>query len=117
MNYLPNYLCTSAGGHVSSGEEYEAAAKRELFEEIGLEHDLELINKFIYMCPGTTPSTPRFISLYVAYASDGFTFNDREVADGFFMDPEELQTVIERNENIHPQLGPCLEEYWRYLDV
>jgi len=33
-SYLPGFYCTSAGGHVSAGETYEQAAKRELVEEI-----------------------------------------------------------------------------------
>jgi isopentenyldiphosphate isomerase len=82
IRYLPNFYCTSAGGHVSSGEEYKAAAARELEEELGLTGDIQLVEKFIYNCPENTP-TKRFICLYAHYAKDGISYSDGEVSDGF----------------------------------
>ena len=44
----PHTWVTSACGHVSSGESYEEAAHKELFEEIGLKWELRLWPKFLY---------------------------------------------------------------------
>jgi isopentenyl-diphosphate delta-isomerase len=42
----PLYWSGAAAGHVISGESYEAAAKRELKEEIGVEAELTFVGKF-----------------------------------------------------------------------
>ena len=47
-SFLPGYYCTSAGGHVKSGESYLEAAKRELYEEIGLKTQLYPIHTTIF---------------------------------------------------------------------
>src|SRR3972149_8166401 len=44
-SYLPGYYCTSAGGHVRTGETYEKAAKRELHEELGLAVPVKRVHK------------------------------------------------------------------------
>lgn len=112
VRYLPNYYCTSAGGHVKSGESYEIAARREMKEEIGLHVKLHFVEKFIYDCPETNPSTPRFISLYIAYANQGFTLSKNEVLDGFFVTPKELERILkDKDGKLHPQLLSCYEVY------
>jgi isopentenyl-diphosphate Delta-isomerase len=114
VNYLPKFYCTSAGGHVGTKESYDAAAARELEEEIGLTSKLELIEKFVYKCPVNIP-TDRFISLYVCYANANIYFNDGEVADGSFMSIKDLDELIKKDENIHPQLTACVDVYKKYL--
>jgi len=109
VSYLPNHYCTSAGGHVSAGEDYNTAAQRELQEEIGLETELHHIKKFVYECPQLDPPTTRFISLYATYASGGFNLSEAEVAEGFFATVGEVEAILSTNESIHPQLVACWE--------
>ncbi len=111
LRYLPDFYCTSAGGHVGAGESYEAAAGRELEEELGLTGELQLVEKFIYTCPETNPPTKRFISLYIHYAKDEISYSDGEVADGFFAPIEELVDLIKKGDKIHPQLPACFDRY------
>ncbi len=103
MSYLPGYYCTSAGGHVGAGETYENAAKRELQEEIGLNSSLERMGKMNFLLDGHD----RFIELFITKAEDGFSFADGEVADGAFFSIDELQNLLAKGENIHPQLELC----------
>lgn len=42
----PNLITSSAGGHVERGESYRAAAKRELYEELGLTASLKDFDHF-----------------------------------------------------------------------
>jgi len=43
----PGLWTMSSTGHVKRGESYEAAARRELGEELGLEGDLKLVRKYL----------------------------------------------------------------------
>lgn len=43
MKQYPGFWTSSASGHVSAGESYEAAAQRELIEEVGIKPDLKHI--------------------------------------------------------------------------
>jgi len=115
VRYLPGYYCTSAGGHVGSGEDYQQAAERELVEEIGIKEPITLVDKFIYQCPETNPATPRFISLYICNSEDGVVFNDGEVKDGSYLSIFEIDEIINKGEKIHPQLPPCVEALKQYL--
>ena len=82
--------CTSAGGHVRSGETYEQAAKRELYEEIGLHTSLHEVHQFVF----ESDSHKSFIALFGAPA-----------------------TKLRRGKKIHPQLEPCLQWVSRHQDI
>src|SRR3989338_11211782 len=86
-DFLPGYYCTSAGGHVQSGESYKEAAKRELEEELGLKIDLTEIAKLEFV----SDNHKRLIRLFLAYNNGEIKFKDGEVASGEFL---ELETVF-----------------------
>jgi isopentenyldiphosphate isomerase len=106
-SYLPGFYCTSAGGHVQTGETHIQAAKRELFEEIGLNTNLDFFDDFTYEEKNHT----RLIHLYLTYAKGGFNFNDGEVESGCFYSIEEITKLIQKNEKIHPQLEICFKKF------
>lgn len=107
-SFLPGYYCTSAGGHVQSGESYESAAKRELKEEIGLSVPVKKITSMEFVSDGHK----RFIEVFVAFADKGFNFEDGEVASGEFIDMEKANDLVLKNIKIHPQLEVCYK--WLY---
>ena len=102
-SFLPGFYCTSAGGHVQSGESYFEAATRELKEEIGLEVSIIDAGEMIF----ESDNHKRFIRIYVAYAQNGFNFEDGEVAEGEFLSFEKADKLILVGEKIHPQLEVC----------
>ena len=104
-DFLPGYYCTSAGGHVQSGETYLEAAERELREEIGLSVPLKKIEELQFV----SDEHIRFIELFLAFAEEGFEFVDGEVASGEFLDFEIADQLIERKVKIHPQLEVCFK--------
>jgi len=107
-SFLPGYYCTSAGGHVQSGESYELAARRELKEELGLSVPVKRITSMEFVSDGHK----RFIELFIAFAEDGFNFEDGEVAGGEFIDMAEANELVLKNMKIHPQLEVCYK--WLY---
>ena len=107
-DFLPGYYCTSAGGHVKSGETYEEAGKRELEEELGLKTDLKEVTKLEF----ESDNHKRLIRLFIAYSNGQINFNDGEVSGGEFMDLERAYNLVNTYTKIHPQLRLCLN--WLY---
>jgi 8-oxo-dGTP pyrophosphatase MutT (NUDIX family) len=105
VSYLPGHLCTSAGGHVLSGEAPMDAALRELDEELGLQGPLEPIAEFIF-----DDGHHRRIFLYRTRSDAPLRFSEREVDGGLFCAREQLETL--RQQACHPQLWPCLEHLY-----
>lgn len=108
VSFLPGYYCTSASGHVQSGETYEQAAKRELREELGVSLPLKKVSELYFV----SNDHRRFIELFIAVAEGEFSFADGEVSGGEFMSIGEAKKLIDKGEKIHPQLDLCLR--WVY---
>ncbi len=104
-SFLPGYYCTSAGGHVRSGETYREAARRELQEELGINPSLKQIDSFVFVSDNHT----RLITVFLAKASGNFSFLDKEVMGGVFSSPQKVARLVRKNKKIHPQLRVCFE--------
>jgi isopentenyldiphosphate isomerase len=108
-DFLPGYYCTSAGGHVKSGETYEEAGKRELEEELGLKIDLKEVTKLEFV----SDNHKRLIRLFTAYINnENINFKDGEVSGGQFIDLDKAYKLVNTYAKIHPQLRLCLN--WLY---
>ncbi len=106
MKYCPGCWVTSAGGHVSSGETYEEAAKREMREELGLKTKLFQIGKK-FEC--TIDGPDKFIKIFVTFASSIPKIDKREVSGGKFFTMKQAEKLMNTDKNIHPQLSPCFK--------
>jgi isopentenyl-diphosphate Delta-isomerase len=85
----PNKWTSSASGHLSAGEDYDATAHRELREELGLSGDLEFLHKF-----AASPRTSHeHTALYRLVSDDPPRFDPEEIADGEFLP---LERIAER---------------------
>ncbi len=105
-SFLPNYYCTSAGGHVHSGETHQQAAERELKEEIGITTPIEEVDTFIFIGEN---GHQRLIKTFITKTSDGFSFTDGEVSEGSFFSISDAKILIDKNNKIHPQLKACFD--------
>lgn len=67
---FPNTWDNSSAGHVDAGEAYEAAAKRELKEELGLELPLTEIGRYVSRSHWQQYPLNRFTRVYKAKANE-----------------------------------------------
>ena len=101
--FYPGYWCASATGHVSSGEGYFEAARREVKEELGIEFRLSEIGKF------TSPKwrIGKLVEWENITVFEGFADNPKivlsdETEDGRFLTPSEFKKAPRQAaRNIH----------------
>ena len=80
---FPGYWCASASGHVDRGEEYAAAAARELHEELGVTldaSDLMYLGKTLVVSEPETEIT----AVFLTRADGPFVFHPTETVGGAF---------------------------------
>jgi 16S rRNA (adenine1518-N6/adenine1519-N6)-dimethyltransferase len=89
----PDQWCSSAAGHVDSGETYEEAGHREMREEIGA--DCHLVK---FWKTGATEETGfEFVEYLVGICDGPFRFAPGEVETGAFFPIEQIRRWVERS--------------------
>lgn len=83
----PGKYDVAVSGHVSKGEEYEDAAKREMMEEIGVVADLAFVDKQLVHFPDQT----EYDVFFRATHNGPFTVNPDEVESVTFVTEEDLR--------------------------
>jgi isopentenyldiphosphate isomerase len=83
----------AVGGVVDSGETWEAAASRELAEEVGSRASIREIGRGSYEDRDVTA----IVRMFVAHDDGPFTFADGEVVEAFFVSMDELRERIGRD--------------------
>ena len=97
----PGKWTTSASGHVDPGEDYTAAARRELAEELGLELDIDFVG-MIKACPGTEGE---FTAVYRAVTNKEPRPNPEEISRGEFFEMDQALALAADK----TKAAPCLE--------
>ena len=88
----PGKWVSSCSGHVDSGEDYDAAASRELGEEIGLYDPVNLRRLFKeWPCVQTGQE---FVWVYQCESEGPFTLDPEEVSEGQWIDLDQLDAWI-----------------------
>ncbi len=104
----PNEIDLSAAGGVDEGESRLVAAQRELFEETGIaDVKLELIQE-----PFRSPGTLNSVYKVVVADDVNLCFDESEVAELFWVSPEELNELTDRSDSA---CTPGLVDTWSQL--
>ena len=103
----PGKWDTAVGGHLLPGEEAEAAARREMIEELGAAPDkLEFLHRFLWRSPVETEWVTTFSTIH----EGPFQPDPTEVAGLRFWTRAELDTALGTG-----QLTPAFEDEYRRL--
>ena len=94
----PHTWVTSACGHVSSGESYEEAAQKELFEEIGLKWELLSWPKFLY---NSEQWMMKLITIFYLTSDDPLILEDK-VSEVQEFTKEKIYSLPK--DTLHPEL-------------
>lgn len=90
---FPGFYCASASGHVASGEDYTATARRELREELGIAPALAYLGKETVLSAEETEIT----ALFAARSDGPFTFHPTETAGGQLFTLDALRAARQRD--------------------
>jgi isopentenyl-diphosphate delta-isomerase len=91
---FPGCWDSSCSGHVDAGEDYLAAAHRELGEELGL-HEMRLPLRPLLKLRASPETGYEFIQIYLLGPFSGpFDLNPEEISEGHWISPSNLDTLI-----------------------
>ena len=100
----PDVWDSSAAGHVDAGEDYDAAANRELQEELGVSAKLERVFKL----PASARTGHEFIWVYRGIHNGPFKLARREIDHGEFFPTELVNDWLEaRPDEFAPGFAEC----------
>jgi len=112
----PGCWTNAASGHVDEGESYEAAAPRELIEEIGLKVPLTFKGKIVVKKVLGSKRINQFHAVFegrIAHTTQ-FTLQPEEVSEVRWFAPEELRAGIAKNpEAFTPAVVKAIEEFYQ----
>jgi isopentenyl-diphosphate delta-isomerase type 1 len=106
---FPGCWDSSCSGHLDAGEDYPAAARRELGEEIGW-HDASLPLRPLVKLEACAETGHEFIQVYLLGPVAGpFDLNPAEISEGRWFAPGEIDTLLRE----HPQfVASALRLLW-----
>ncbi len=88
----PGKWVSSCSGHVDSGEDYDAAARRELGEEIGLADPVGM--ERVFKEPACRPTGNEFVWVYHCRSEGPFVLDPAEVSEGQWIELDALNSWI-----------------------
>lgn len=98
---------SSASGHLDSGEDYAAAAVRELGEELGIPGTAV---EEIASLPASEVTGNEFVRIYLARHEGPFTLHPGEIASGRWGSPACIEKWIQEEPET---FAPCFIAVWR----
>lgn len=90
----PGCWTVSCSGHLGSGETYEAAARRELAEELGIRSPVHL--RWMFKDVIEFPKETEIMAFFRCETNEEMTLNTEEISDGrfFLIDDHFLRVVL-----------------------
>lgn len=102
----PGKWDSSASGHLDAGEEYAAAARRELVEELGIVAEPAEIGRL----SASRETGQEFVRIYRVEHEGPFTLHPEEIMDGGWFTPQEVAIWIQDKPET---IAPCFAAVWR----
>lgn len=102
---FPGHWDFSAGGHIDHGETADVAAKREMFEEIGVDGQPIFISKVQFKYQAWNSTIMRLVDVHIYKVIYNGTFNidSAEVEKISFFSMEKIQKMIDEGQKFHPE--------------
>lgn len=88
----PGLWDTSAAGHVDFGESYDGCARRELEEELGIAHPVDL--GFLFKLPASEHTGWEFVQVYRLVHDGPLVLNADEIDTGRWFSPDAVDAWI-----------------------
>jgi len=111
----PGKWDTSMGGHVDAGENPEDAARRELFEELGIPSTVHL--SFLHKYRHSNEYESELVSTWMTQWDGKIQVQKSEISEGRFWDLEEIDLLKATPENPGPFTPNFLDELRRWRDA
>ena len=114
----PSVWDSSASGHVDSGEEYDATAVREVWEEIGLdlrnqtEATVASLPQRLFKINAGPETDGEFVWVYRCESEGPFTLHPEEIERGGWFTPEEVTRWIRERPQ---EFAPAFAFIWSKL--
>jgi len=108
---FPLGLDMSVGGHVESGESYEAAFRRELYEELNLDLDAVCWRQLGKLTPHED-HVSAFMTVYEICTDASPQFNRDDFIEAFWLMPEEALARIEDGEFAKDDLPVLIRRFF-----
>ena len=109
-SFCPLHWCTSAGGHVQSGETYLDAAKRELKEELGI---IALPTPLFHDYYESESGQRKFLTTFTVTHNGPFEPDPTEVESTDFFSLATIWDMVQKGEKFVPELLFLLEEHFQ----
>jgi isopentenyldiphosphate isomerase len=88
----PGVWDSSSSGHVDSGEDYDATAVREVWEEIGLQ--LSKAPKRLFKINARPETDEEFVWVYRCESEGPFKLDPEEIDEGHWFSPEQVSRWV-----------------------
>lgn len=108
--FFPLSLDFSVGGHVSSGETYEEALRREAAEELNIDTDKMSPRLLGYLTP--KDGHFMFMKIYEIKSDEAPNYNEEDFCEYFWLAPQELVRRIEQGERSKYHLPLLVKRFY-----